>query len=96
MHKITRAILAIFNAAHQAAALASLRVRAFLVDLHVKSLKAMVASAEARVRRFSNLAAYHRTQAYNAQIIAGNAAHAANQVLTKARTEADSHGATLD
>lgn len=92
MHHITRAVLVAFNAAHQAAATMSVVVRAKLVDMHVKSLSAMVKRAESRIARFGQLASYHRVQAYSADQLAGKAAHAAIRAATLATAEAAKHG----
>jgi plasmid replication initiation protein len=92
LHKITGAILVAFNAAHQAAATMSVAVRAKLVDLHVKSLAAMVKRADRRVGRFAQLAAYHRVQAHSAQHLSGLAWHEANRLAQVAKAEAAKHG----
>lgn len=95
MHKLTAAILAAFNAAHRAFANASIRVRAFLVELHVANLKALVKRAEARVERILSVARYHRAAAYEADVMADEATRKADAVVAQATAEAAAHGATL-
>lgn len=92
MYKLTAAALVAFNAAHRAAAKASVAARTKLVDLHVKNLAKLVKRADMRVGRFNRLAEYHRAQAFSAQEIAGKAWHEANRVAQIAKAEAAKHG----
>ncbi|MGU2416001.1 hypothetical protein [Burkholderia cenocepacia] len=96
MHKITAAILAAWGALHAAAASASLRVRSFLVDLHVSSLKAMVQRAEDRISRLSRLRAYHDHAADEAHKLMWEAVGAASTAANAAKAEAAKHGVTLE
>ena len=95
MHKLTALLLAAFHAAHRFSSNLAARFRAFLVSLHVANLRALLAKADARIKRLEGVAQYHKAAAAEADTMADEAARVAGNVQLFATREAAKVGAVL-
>lgn len=87
MHKITAALLAAFVSVKSVAANISARIHAFLINLHVANLRALVTRAEARIKRLLDVERYHRAAAIEAGKLVDDAVDARSAVAVKVETE---------
>jgi hypothetical protein len=95
MHKITAALISGFTAARRFASNVAVRIHAFLIDLHIANLRALVERAEKRVTRWADVARYHRAASLEATTRADEAQRTADAVAQNANAEAAAHGVTL-
>ena len=87
MHKLTAALLSAFVAVKRTAANVSARIHAFLINLHIANLRALVARAEARVKRLIDVERYHKAAYIEAGKVADEAHADAQAVAAKVETE---------